>query len=90
MKWSTATTKVIAVDHFDGVRWREVTPLVHALLRIESAPRIKPRVWMMPMHDGKADDQRPSKGIDHSRRGVDFTAILLIVVVFGVSTLVVG
>ena len=38
MKWSTATTKVIAVDHFHGVRWRELTPLVHAVLRIEIGP----------------------------------------------------
>ena len=45
---------------------------------------------MMPMHDGKAGDQRPSKGIDHSSRGDDFAVVLLIVVVVSVLTLVVG
>ena len=56
----------------------------------KSSPCIKPRVWMMPMHDGKADDQRPLKEIDHSSRGDDFAAVLLIAVVFSVLTLVVG
>ena len=54
------------------------------------APRIAPRIWMMPMHDGKAGDQRPLKGIDRSSHGDDFAAVLLIVIVFSVLTLVVG
>ena len=43
----SATTKVIPVDHFGGVRWRELTPLVHSVLRIE----IGPAHYAMPLDD---------------------------------------